>query len=87
MVQLTVVISPKEGHGYDAVAELGGHYVMLRTTLAGAEGDDVLTGNDFRNIALVIDPTTYGTSTVASATTHRQVYATKVNFSIRNIYC
>ena len=75
---VTVVISPKEGHGNDAVAELGGHYVMMRTTLTGAEGDDVLTGNDFRNISLVIDPTTYGTSTVASATTHRQVYALKL---------
>ena len=75
---VTVVISPKEGHGNDAVAELGGHYVMMRTTLTGAEGDDVLTGNDFRNIALVIDPTTYGTSTVASASTHRQVYALKL---------
>ena len=75
---VTVVISPKEGHGNDAVAELGGHYVMMRTTLTGAEGDDVLTGNDFRNISLVIDPTTFGTSTVASATTHRQVYALKL---------
>ena len=75
---VTVVISPKEGHGNDAVAELGGHYVMMRTTLTGAEGDDVLTGNDFRNISLVIDPTTFGTSTVASASTHRQVYALKL---------
>jgi hypothetical protein len=75
---VTVVISPKEGHGNDAVAELGGHYVMMRTVLTGAEGDDVLTGNDFRNISLVIDPTTFGTSTVASATTHRQVYALKL---------
>ena len=62
-----VVISPKDGHGSDAVDELGGHYVMLRATLTGAENDDVLTGNDFRNIALVTDPTTYGTSTVATA--------------------
>ena len=76
--EVGVVISPKEGHGNDAVAELGGHYVMMRTTLTGAEGDDVLTGNDFRNISLVTDPTTFGTSTVASGTTHRQVYATKL---------
>ena len=75
---VTVVISPKEGHGNDAVVELGGHYVMMRTTLTGAEGDDVLTGNDFRNISLVTDPTTFGTSTVASGTTHRQVYAAKL---------
>jgi len=75
---ITVQISPKNGHGYDAVKELGGHYVMMRATLTGAEADDVLAGNDFRNIALVVDPTTYGTSTVASATTYRQVSALKL---------
>ena len=75
---ITVQISPKDGHGNDAVKELGGHYVMMRATLTGAEADDVLAGNDFRNIALVTDPTTYGTTTVASATTHRQVSALKL---------
>jgi len=75
---ITVVISPKNGHGYDAVKELGGHYVMMRTTLTGAESDDILAGNDFRNIGIVVDPTTYGTSTVASATTYRQTYALKL---------
>jgi len=73
-----VVISPKNGHGYNAVEELGGHYVTCRATLTGAEGDDVLTGNDFRNIAIVTDPTTYGTSTVATASTYRQTYAAKL---------
>ena len=75
---ISVVISPKNGHGYDAVKELGGHYVMMRATLTGAEADDILAGNDFRNISLVVDPTTYGTSTVASATTYRQVSALKL---------
>jgi hypothetical protein len=75
---VAVVVSPKNGHGYNAMNELGGHYVMLRTILTGAEGDDVLAGNDFRNISIVIDPTTYGTSTVASATTYRQTYAIKL---------
>ena len=75
---VTIQISPKNGHGYDAVRELAGHYVMTRALLTGAEGDDFLTGNDFRSIALVTDPTTYGTSTVASASTYRQVYAAKL---------
>jgi len=75
---ITVEISPKNGHGYDAVKELGGHYVMMRATLTGAEADDILAENDFRNIALVTDPTTYGTTTVASATTYRQVSALKL---------
>ena len=75
---ISVIISPKEGHGNDAPAELGGHYVMMRATLTGAEADDVLAGNDFRNIAVITDPTTYGTSTVASSTTYRQTYALKL---------
>jgi len=73
-----VVISPKNGHGYDAVEELGGHYVMMNTTLTGAEGDDILAGNDFRNIGIVVDPTTYGTSTVGTSSTYRQTYALKL---------
>jgi len=73
-----VFISPKGGHGFDAVQEFGGHYVMLNTLFIGAERDDLLTGNDFRNIAIVTDPTTFGTSTVASDQTARQTYALKL---------
>ena len=75
---VSIVVSPKGGHGSDALDELGGHYVVLRAVLTGAEGDDVLAGNDFRNINIVADPTTYGTSTVASASTYRQTFATKL---------
>ena len=39
---VSVVISPKEGHGNDAVNELGGHYVMMRAPLTRAEADDIL---------------------------------------------
>ncbi len=72
-----VVISPKSGHGADAVAELGGHYVMTSTTITQAEGDDFSTANDFRQVGLVVDPTTYGTSSVASSSTARQTFVVK----------
>ena len=72
---ISVVISPKGGHGSDNAAQLGGHYVMMQTSLEGADNDDFLTGNDFRNINLVADPTTYGTSTVGTATSYRTTYA------------
>ena len=72
-----VIISPKNGHGHSAINELGGHYVMTATTLTQDEGDDVSTANDFREVGLVVDPTTYGTSTVASASTARMTYAVK----------
>ena len=75
---ISVVIGPKGGHGFNAVQELGGHFVMLATTLTGAEGDDITTGNDFRKIGLVVDPNTYGTSSVASITTARMTYALKL---------
>ena len=79
--EITVFASPKGGHGSDAVAELGAHYVMMNTTLSGAEGDDVSAGNDFRNVGLVVDPTDFGTSTVATASTARQTYALKFPLS------
>jgi hypothetical protein len=75
---ISIMISPKGGHGSNAVNELGGHYVMLNTLFIGAERDDLLTGNDFRNIAIVTDPTTFGTSTVASDSTIRQTFAAKL---------
>ena len=71
---IEVVISPKNGHGNDAIGELGGHYVMTATTLSQAEGDDITTVNDFRQVGIVVDPTNYGTSTVATASTRRQTF-------------
>ena len=50
---------------------------MNAVTLTQAEGDDITVSNDFRQIGLVVDPTTYGTSTVASSTTARQTYVVK----------
>ena len=72
------MIGPKGGHGFDAPKELGGHYVMLSTVLTGAEGDDIATGNDFRKIGIVVDPHTFGTTSVASITTARMTYALKL---------
>jgi len=74
---IRIVISPFDGHGNNAINELGGHFVMTNTTLTQAEGDDVTTANDFRNVGLVVDPTTYGTTTVATASTARMTYAVK----------
>tara|TARA_Y100000592_G_scaffold4899_1_gene7004 strand:+ start:291 stop:1748 length:1458 start_codon:yes stop_codon:yes gene_type:complete len=75
---LNVIIPPKGGHGSDAVKELGGFFVMLNKSLVGVEGtSDIGVGNDFRRIGLLRDPTNFGTTTVASATTRRQIFAVK----------
>jgi len=73
------IISPKVGHGHNGIAELGGHYVMLNAKLEQAEGDDFAVGNDFREVGIVVDPTTNGGTGVFSGTTARQTYA--VSFS------
>ena len=78
---IEVMISPKNGHGYDAVVELGGHYVMSAITLTQAENDDITTANDFRQVGIVVDPTTYGTTTIASDATARQTYVVKMSSS------
>ena len=78
---ISVIISPKEGHGHSAITELGGHYVMSAVTLSQAEGDDVSTANDFRQVGLVVDPTNFGTSTVSSNATNRQTYFVKASSS------
>jgi hypothetical protein len=72
-----VVISPKGGHGFNAVDELGGHFVITNTTLQQAEGDDITVGNDFRNVGVVVDPYNYGTTTIATSSTARMTYAVK----------
>ena len=73
---LNVFIPPKGGHGKNAITELGGFYVMINKSLTGAEGtSDIGVANDFRRIGLIRDPYNYGTTTVASATTRRQIHA------------
>ena len=76
---IEVVISPKNGHGNSSIVELGGHFVMTATTLTQAENDDITTANDFRQVGLVVDPTNFGTSTVASASTRRQTFVVKAS--------
>ena len=73
---INVIIPPKGGHGANALKELGAFYVMLNKSLVGVEGtSDIGVGNDFRRIGLMRNPTNFGTTTVATATTRRQIYA------------
>ena len=54
---------------------------MTATTLTQGEGDDFTTANDFRSVGIVVDPTNFGTSTVATATTRRQTQIVKLDTS------
>ena len=76
--ELDVLIPPKGGHGFNAVKELGGFYVMMNVNFGGVEtgsGSDVSAANDFRKIALIRDPKSSGSA--ASATTLRATKAVR----------
>ena len=74
--ELDVIIGPKGGHGFNAVEELGGFFVMLNQSLDGTElanSGDYTAENDFRKIVLFRDPTSAGSA--ATATTLRATQA------------
>jgi hypothetical protein len=64
------IISPKGGHGKDAVEELGGFYVMMNVRLEYDDGaGDFPVDNDYRRICLVRDPTNFGTGNISTQAT------------------
>jgi len=70
--EIDVIISPKGGHGFNAVTELGGFFVMLNVSLEGTESTntgDFTAENDFRRIVLIRNPLSGGVA--ASTTTLR----------------
>ena len=76
--EIDVIISPKGGHGFNAVSELGGFFVMLNVSLEGTESSntgDFTTGNDFRRIVLIKNPFSGGSA--ASASTLRGTKAVR----------
>ena len=67
---VTPIIGPPGGHGYNAINELGGFYVMTNTSIASTEGSgDFVVDQDFRRVGIVLNPYNYGTTTVATAST------------------
>ena len=70
----TAIISPKGGHGSNAVEELGGKYIMINVRLDGTESNTFSTANEFRQVGIVRDPYLYGTSTRAVASSFRQSF-------------
>ena len=68
---LTPMIGPVNGHGKDAVTELGGAKVMLNTRLIGLDGSDFPINDDFRKVHLIINPKVSAAgNALATATTY-----------------
>ena len=74
--EIDVIIPPKGGHGFNAVSELGGFFVMLNVSLEGTESastGDFTAENDFRRIVLIRNPFSAGVA--ASSSTLRATKA------------
>ena len=76
--EIDAIIPPRGGHGFNAVTELGGFFVMLNASLEGTESastGDFTVENDFRRIVLLRNPFSGGA--LASATTLRGTKAVR----------
>lgn len=76
--EIDVIIPPKGGHGFNAIKELGGFFVMLNVSLEGTESTntgDFTAENDFRRIVLIRNPFSGGSA--ASASTLRATKAVR----------
>jgi hypothetical protein len=77
--EIDVIIPPKGGHGFNAVSQLGGFFVMLNVSLEGTESTntgDFTAENDFRRIVLIRNPFSGGSA--ASASTLRATKAIRI---------
>lgn len=63
--QARAIISPIKGHGSNAVEELYGRSVISTVTFEGNEGGYFPIDIKFRQIGLIVNPTFYGSSTIA----------------------
>lgn len=71
----SAIISPKGGHGKNSIEELGGFYVAMNVRLEYDDGSgDFPVDNDYRRIGIVRDPTNFGTTVVATASTLKATY-------------
>jgi hypothetical protein len=75
------IISPKGGHGSDALYELGGKYLMFNPKLNNSEGGVFPILNEYRQIALIKDILLFDSNTVASNTVLSQTMDIVVNGS------
>lgn len=79
----SVILSPSGGHGSDPISEIGGHYVLLNTTLAYNEGaGDFPQTNEYRRLGLLRDPYIFDTETPATASTLNACYVVHLNIGI-----
>lgn len=70
------VLPPPGGHGSDAATELYCSTVMVSVTTSNSENGFLTTDNDFRQIALLLNPLEFGSNTVVATAAEEAPYYT-----------
>ena len=70
------MLSPIKGHGWNPVEELFGCSIISTVTFENDEGGEFPIDISFRQIGLLVDPTLYGTSTIADLSGAKKQYTT-----------
>jgi len=76
-----VIIGPDGGHGSNPAKELGGHFCLTDVKLAQTEAFDFSVVNDFRQLGIVRNPFSYGTTSSFTGSSARQTLAVKLTSS------
>lgn len=79
-----VVIGPRGGHGSDAVSELGAKAIMINARIRADEGGKIPIVNDFRQVALLVDPLSFSAGNNYSGTAFNQTQRLTVTGSGAN---
>jgi hypothetical protein len=77
---------PPMGHGSNPVSELGARSIMISVGLSGDESGNLATSldNDYRQVALLANPTIFGTTERANATSFMQTHKITVTPGLTN---
>lgn len=73
------IISPQYGHGSDPLTELGGSYLMFNIQFKNNEEGIFTVQNDYRQVVIMEDPYTYGTTNVFSSAAASQLTSLTLN--------
>lgn len=68
------VMSPPKGHGSNPLYELGGKNLMINARLNFSEEGKLPVTNEYRQVALILNPTLRGTNNVSSNSAFNQSY-------------
>jgi hypothetical protein len=62
----------------DAIQYLNATNLMIKVRVSGSESGTIVDGNDYRQIAIVKDPYTFGTTTVATGNLYNQCHVINI---------